>query len=105
VTDPLVRQQLLNLPPLLPAVNNAAPQVNLVPNKMECEHNGTVFVVRDMTDDGNEVVCEVVEVAEDDDNNLLSVEDIVNLPLNVVNQAVTDYNRMESRRSARVIVE
>jgi hypothetical protein len=86
VDDPIVRQQLLGLPPL-PAPNNAAPQLGapaVVPDA-EFEYQGSVFIVCHVTDDG--VVCEVQE--SNDDN--LEEEDEVILPFNIVQEAVIDY--------------
>jgi hypothetical protein len=94
VGDPLVRQELLGLPtappPALP--NIADPEaVILVPNMTEFEHNGTLFIVRSLMVDSDEVVCEVLETDDDD----LSMEDQINLPLEIVKDAVTEYNRID----------
>jgi hypothetical protein len=91
VTNLDVRQQLLGLLPPLPAPNNAAPLAVAVPVVLEIdtkfEHDGVLFVVRDVT--ANEVVCQVVEVYDNDELDNL---DEVNLPLPLVQQAVAEYN-------------
>jgi hypothetical protein len=91
VTNLDVRQQLLGLLPPLPAPNNAAPLAVAVPVVLEVdtkfEHDGVLFVVRDVT--ANEVVCQVVEVYDNDELDNL---DDVNLPLPLVQQAVAEYN-------------
>jgi hypothetical protein len=47
----------------------------------------TLYIVRNFTDDGNNVVCEVLE----SNNDSLSEEDRVTLPLDVVQEVATAY--------------
>ena len=92
LSDPVVQEQLLGLHPPLPAPNNAVnAAVVLVPNTTEFQHQGTLFMVRDFTVDGDEVICEVLETKNDD----YSDGDVVNLPIQLVKQAVEDYSNLD----------
>jgi hypothetical protein len=94
VSDPVVRQELLCLPPAPPPVQNPTyphHQTVLIAKSTEFEHDGTLYQVNAVTIDGAEVVCEVLET----DDDALNEADLINLPMEVVMEAVTNYNRME----------
>jgi hypothetical protein len=93
VTDRLVHQHLPGLlpPPQLP-LNNGVPQqvgvqVALEVDESQFELDDTVYIVRDFTDNGDEVVCEVLESS----NDAIDEGGMVNFPVGVVQQAVMDY--------------
>jgi hypothetical protein len=92
--NPLVQQQLLGFPP--PADPQQDPPQQPVPgaqpillevDKTEFLIDDTLYVVRDFTDDGDNVVCEVLESNDDS----LSEQERVTLPVDVVQEAATAY--------------
>jgi hypothetical protein len=88
IEDPIIRQQLLGLPPL-PAQNNAPLQLAAPPAVVpgaNFELEGSVFVIRRVTDQDG-VVSEVVETDDDD----LEAGDEVIYAFDAVQQAVIDY--------------
>jgi hypothetical protein len=90
VRDAIAQEQLLGVPPVPPPLNNNIVQeqeVLLIPDESQFMHDGTLFLVRDFTVDGIEVVCEVSESGNDG----LNEGDELNLPMDVVKQGVRDY--------------
>jgi hypothetical protein len=71
--------------------NNQHNAVEVVPNSTEFEHQGTLFLVVDVTADGDEGVCEV----EESTNPNLVVGERVNFPINWIKQAVAEYNSLD----------
>jgi hypothetical protein len=86
VTDAGIKEKLLGLPPTLPPVLQEV-EVLLVPNESQFEHEGMLFLVRNISVDGSEVVCEVSDGGNDGRNE----GDQINLPLDVVRQRVREY--------------
>jgi hypothetical protein len=86
VTDDGIKEKLLGLPPTLPPVLQEV-EVLLVPNESQFEHDGMLFLVRNISVDGSEVVCEVLDGGDDGRNE----GDQINLPLDVVRQRVREY--------------
>jgi hypothetical protein len=92
--NPLVLQQLLGFPPADPQqdppqqqVPGVLPVLLLAVDETEFLLDDTLYIVRDFTDDGDNVVCEVLESNDDS----LNEEDRVTLPVDVVQEVATAY--------------
>ena len=93
LSNPQVREQLLGLNPLPPVPSNdASHSFSVVPGETNFEHQGTLFVVKDFTIDGEEGVCEVVETQTPED---FIVGAQINFPIALVEQASKQYNSLD----------
>jgi hypothetical protein len=96
VGDEEVRQNLLGIQPPLPAMPNneedaANSAVEVVPNFTQFQHQGTLFLVIEISADGEEGVCQVEETT----NNNFIVGGQVHFGMNLVKLAVAQYNAMD----------
>jgi hypothetical protein len=81
---------------MVEANNEDSNAVEVIPNETEFQHQGTLFVVVDVTADGQEGVCTVEETS---DPNLV-VGERLTFGINFIKQAVSQYNLMDAVNDA-----
>jgi hypothetical protein len=89
-----IRQQLLGVQPLSAMPNieeDGHSAAEVVPNFTQFQYQGTLFLVVAISADGKEGVCQVEETT----NNNFIVGEQVNFGMDLVQQAVAQYNAMD----------